>query len=216
MKIVVGVATFNEREPYFLRAVDSIENQTVKPDEVIVYHNGLEEVDKTDNGKFYGLSLLDEPVYYFSIDDDIIYPNWYIEETIKKIEEHKAIVTYHGRKLLGTGLNYYKGHQGYRVLGDVDYEGDIDIAGTGCTAFRTDYFNPTEIHNSNFMRMSDCVFSLEAAKQGKRIVMLPHKKGDFKDLHAPVESSCWGREHRGAVKQMQHADLIYKLKYETY
>lgn len=214
MKIVVGIATFDQREPYFKRAVDSIENQSVKPDEVIVYHNGLEEVDKTDNGKFYGLTLLDEPVYYFSIDDDIIYPHWYIEETLEKIEEHQAIVTYHGRKLLGKGLNYYKGHRGYRCLGDVDYEGDIDVAGTGVTAFRTDYFNPIKIHDSIFMRMSDCVFSLEAAKQGKRIVMLPHKKGDFKDLHAPSESSCHGVESRtGAKKQMQHCDLIYDLKY---
>lgn len=214
MKIVVGIATFDQREPYFKRAVDSIENQSVKPDEVIVYHNGLEEVDKTDNGKFYGLTLLNEPVYYFSIDDDIIYPHWYIEETLKKIEEHQAIVTYHGRKLLGKGLNYYREHQGYPCLRTVDYEGEIDVAGTGVTAFRTDYFNPINIHNSSYMRMSDCVFSLEAAKQGKRIVMLPHKKGDFIDLHAPSESSCHVVEARkGAHYQRKHADAIYKLKY---
>lgn len=213
MKIVVGVATFNEREPYFLRALDSIEKQTVRPDEISIYHNGLEEVDLTDNGKFYGLQFYDEPVYYFSIDDDILYPEWYIEKTIEKIEEHNSIVTYHGRKLLGKGINYYKGHQGYRVLGKVDYEGEIDVAGTGCTAFRTDYFNPTEIYKSQFKRMADCVFSLEAAKQGKKITMIAHKERDFLDLHAPVETSCWGLEHRGAKKQMQHADLIYDLKY---
>jgi hypothetical protein len=36
MKIVVGVATFNEREPYFLRAIDSIEKGTVRPEDIYV------------------------------------------------------------------------------------------------------------------------------------------------------------------------------------
>ena len=213
MKIIVGVATFDEREPYFLRALDSIEKGTIKPDEVSIYHNGLEEVDLTDNGKFYGLQFYDEPIYYFSIDDDIIYPEWYIERTLEAIERYDTIVTYHGRKLTGVGKNYYRGHQGFRVLGDVDKAQVIDVAGTGCTAFKTEYFNPTEIYKSEFKRMSDCVFSLEAAKQRKKITILPHKTGDFKDLHAPVETSCWGREHKGAKNQMKHADAIYKLNY---
>ena len=213
MKIVVGVATFDEREPYFLRAIDSIEKGTIKPDEISIYHNGLEEVDLTDNGKFYGLQFYDEPVYFFSIDDDIIYPEWYIEKTIEMIEKTNSIVTYHGRKLLGKDRNYYKGHQGYRVLGNVDYFGEIDVAGTGCTAFRTDYFNPTEIYKSEHKRMSDVIFSLEAAKQGKRICMIPHKERDFLDLNAPAESSCHAVESRkGAKTQMLLCNQIWDIK----
>ena len=214
MKIIVGIATMNSRKAQLVNAIRSLNEQTIKPDAIHIYNNDEEQHDFTDNAKFHALAKYNEPVYYFSCDDDIFYPNWYIQETIDKIEQYNCIVTYHGRRLLGKGLNYYRGHYGYRCLGDVEDDTLIDVAGTGVTAFRTDYFNPTEIYRSEHKRMSDCVFSLEAAKQNKKIIVLSHKKGDFIDLQADLETSCYGREFRKPVTQGKIADAIYKLNYE--
>lgn len=214
MKIIVGMATIEGREHTLKEAVNSLRNQTVKPDQINFYDNSAKNLtDYSDNAKFLWLKDLKEPVYYFSCDDDIFYPEDYIEKTLRKLNRYNCIVTYHGRKLLGKNLEYYRGHKGFRCLGNVEKDTLIDVAGTGVTAFRTDYFNPTEIYKSEFKRMADCVFSLEAAKQGKKIMVLSHKEGWLRDLHAPYETSCHALERKHPVNQIKHANEIYELNY---
>lgn len=217
MKIVIGIATFDDRQEQLVEAVKSLKNQTVQADEINIYNNSLEVTfggeDLTDNGKFYFLQNYDEPVYYLSCDDDIFYPPNYIERTINAIERYKCIVTYHGRKLVGKNVDYYRGHKGFRCLGEVRETEIIDVAGTGVCGFRTDYYNPTEIYKSEYKRMADCVFSLEAAKQRKKIIILPHKEGWLRDLQAPYETSCHAKERRHPVNQIKHANEIYDLNY---
>ena len=104
MKVVVGMATMPGREQLVIKAVESLKPQC---DHIHVYDNGKEEVDLTDNGKFRFLELYTEPVYYFSCDDDFIYPKDYVSRSIKAIERRKSIITYHGRKLVGKNKNYY-------------------------------------------------------------------------------------------------------------
>ena len=211
MRIVIGMATFNGREEQRREAIKSLQNQTVKPDVINFYDNSSKQVDYTDNAKFIFLKDYNEPVYYFSCDDDIYYSSDYIENTIKAIDKYNCIVTYHGRKLLGLNKNYYRGHKGFRCLGEVKQDEVIDVAGTGVTAFRTDYFNPTEIYKSKDKRMADCVFSLEAAKQKKKIIILAHKAGWLRDLKAPYETSCHAIESKKPVRQGEIANEIYKL-----
>lgn len=212
MKIVIGMATFDERKEQLEEALKSLKNQTVKPDLIHVYNNS-KGTDYTDNAKFKILEELEEPVYYLSTDDDLYYPPDYIEKTINAIERYKCIVTYHGRKLLGLNRDYYRGHKGFRCLGEVAQDEVIDIAGTGVCGFSTKYFNPTEIYKSDYKRMADCVFSLEAAKQNKKIVILAHKKNWIRDLKAPYESSCHALERRRPHKQNAIANEIYKMKH---
>jgi len=132
---------------------------------------------------------------------------------ISKIDMYGTIVTHHGRTLRGLDRDYYRGHYGYRCLGFVPQDTLIDVAGTGVTAFKTDYFNPTELYKQPFERMGDLVFSLEAAKQGKEIMILAHKEGDFIDLKAPEETTCYFREKDDQSKQIAIANEIYKLKH---
>lgn len=209
MKVIAGMATFADRKEQFRRAYKSLVSQV---DELLVYDNSVHSKDLTDNGKFRFLEMFEEPVYYFSVDDDIEYPPKYVEFMIDGIERHNAIVTLHGRKLIGKGRDYYRGHAGWRCFNEVDVEGEIDVAGTGVTAFRTDYFNPTHIYESELMRMSDLVFSLEACKQNKEIILLAHKQGFVKDLQAPKESAIFTREIKNPRIQNSLADEIWDIK----
>lgn len=224
MKIICGMATTAAREKYAAKAKLSLMNNTIKPD-VWVYNNDRNSEDFTDNAKFYALMHVhryEEPTYFFSCDDDLIYPENYIEHTIEQIERFNSIVTYHGRKLVGEDVDYYKGHVGFRCLGEVDDNVTIDVAGTGVTAFRLDYFNPKGIHKAKDKKMSDLVFSLEAAKQKKRITILAHSEGWIKALDIPRELTIHFQEsvklfhaqRRGQPqRQVELANEIYRLNY---
>jgi hypothetical protein len=207
MKIIVGMATTNKRARFAETAVESLVHQA---DEIHVYNNSKEAHDYTDNAKFHALTLFNEPVYYFSCDDDILYPSDYVITMVEAIERTGTIVTHHGRELLGLDRNYYRGHKGFRCLDENNTEQIIDVAGTGVTAFRTDYFNPTEIYKATDKRMSDLVFSLEAAQQSKQITILKHTKNWLKDLRVPQGLSIHFMERKN-TRQNELANEIYNV-----
>jgi glycosyltransferase involved in cell wall biosynthesis len=205
----------NSRKNSLTKVLNCLNKQTIKPDKIYVWNNNEAEFNYTDNAKFEPIRHLDDDTIVFTMDDDIYYPPTYIEDTIKqlKLYNYNAIITYHGRKLLGLNRNYYRGHTAYACLHDVDYQGQIDVAGTGVTCFYTGYFKPIDIYKSEYKRMSDCVFSLEAAKQGKQIIVLKHKRGYLKDICDDVINSCHRLESKDPINQNKIADEIYTIKY---
>jgi hypothetical protein len=211
-KVIIGIATIFGREKALQETLNSLLNQTIQFDEIYVYNNAKREIDLTDNGKFEPLSRLNEPCYYFSCDDDLIYSETYIEDMIRAIQEHKCIVTHHGRKLLGKGRSYFTGHTQFGCLRVNRSTSEIDVAGTGVTAFDTEYFLPAEIYKSNYKRMADCVFSLEAAKQKKKIMILSHELGYIKQIPVDKGTSCFEMERRNPFNQRDIADSIVTLK----
>jgi hypothetical protein len=205
MKRIVGMATTAERLRYANLAIESLRDQC---DEIHLYNNGVELEDLTDNGKFFGLTYYDEPVYYFSVDDDLIYPSNYIEQLVKEIEETQSIVTHHGRILRGENHDYYRGHYAFHCLSEQPNRCKIDVAGTGVTGWRTDYFDASNIWAAEDKLMSDLVFSLEAAKQEKNIMLMPHRNNWFKYLDVPNTI----HEHfmnRSTKRQTEIANEIY-------
>jgi hypothetical protein len=203
MKVIVGIATMKGREESLKRTLESLRGQA---DQIRIYDNAKRDVDLTDNGKFYFLQEYKEPVYYFSCDDDLIYPPNYVKDMIEAIERTGTIVTHHGRILKGKGLKYYQGHRVFQCLRENTKEMLIHVAGTGVTAFRTDYFNPVDLYKSEDKRMSDCIFSLEAAKQGKRITVLQHS-GNYFD-HTDNKETIHSTESRNDWRQSEIADEI--------
>jgi hypothetical protein len=209
MKVVIAIATFKGRESYLKKTLESLQGQA---DEIRIYDNEKRFIDLTDNGKFYFLHEYKEPVYYFTCDDDIIYPPTYVQDMIEAIERAGTIVTHHGRKLIGEGLSYYRGHKAYQCLRENHYEGSIDVSGTGVTAFRTDYFNPINIWASSDKRMSDLVFSLEASRKGKDITVLKHSGDYFRYQNVPANQTIHGTESRRETRQIEIANEIWKRK----
>lgn len=168
MKSIVGLATFEGREKSLQDTIESLKNQV---DEIYIYDNSIKK-DIKDNGKFYGLTKITEPCYYFTCDDDIIYPQNYVETMIDSIETFNCIVTHHG-KIINEG-DYFKSIEQYHFSVRNLEERKLDVAGTAVTAFRTDYFNPKDIINSEDFFVSDLLFAIEAIKQNKNIIHLQH------------------------------------------
>jgi len=207
MKVIVGMATFKGREKACDTALKSLSKQV---DTIYLYDNEKNE-DLADNGKFYGLELIDEPCIYLSCDDDLLYPPNYVEVMVKAIETHKCIVSHHGRILTGLDVDYYSGHKSFRCLDEVRAWQLIDVCGTGVTGFSTEYFNP-QLWDAQDKKMSDLVFSLEAKKQDKRITLLPHSKGWI--THLPIDhSKSIAVTERTNKRQIEIANEIYTLRH---
>ena len=209
--IHIGIATYDGkgRAKSLSQAVASLMGYGAK---LHLYDNSRQLLNTADNGKFYGLTQIKEPCYYFCCDDDLVYPKNYIPSMIEKIKEHNSIVCHHGRILTREGVPYYKGHKSFRCLNDVAKDEQIDVAGTGVTAFDTEYFNPIDLWKAPDLRMSDLLFSLEAKKQGKKIMALQHKTGYIRhSADINLKDTIWAKEQNN-TRLTELADEIFKLK----
>jgi hypothetical protein len=208
IKIVVGMATFAGREQAVERAINSLINQV---DEIVLYDNEVNP-NLYDNGKFYGLKLQRKPCYYFTCDDDLIYPPNYVQTMIVAIEKHKTIVTHHGRIVDSLDVSYYRSHKTFRCLNYNTVECLIDVPGTGVTAFRTDYFNPKQLYKAKDVKMSDIVFGLEAKKQGKKITILRHPSNWIRQIQIDNSKSIHTTEYKREQRQIELTNKIIRLK----
>jgi hypothetical protein len=210
--IVVGMATMKGREREVQKAIASLANNTIPPDDIVLWDN-TKNKDLTDNGKFYVIEKYKHtPCTILLCDDDIIYPYNYIEKCLKEINLHKCIITFHGRKLLGTGRNYYREHKAFSCLNTYPQTIEIDVPGTGVTAFNNSYFNPHQLHEATDKRMSDLVFGLEAAKFGKKIMHIGHMSNWIVAQPIPKELTIYGMESKNCERQNEIADEIYLIK----
>lgn len=229
MIITANIATYPARAESLKRMLKSIEGQF---DEVRICFNECFDLPSkgrqtnaeyelhhtpsenlTDNGKFVFLENIEEPEYYFTLDDDLIYPPDYVNRTIKALQMYGGIITHHGRILNGLDLDYYYAHQIYPCLQDVHTTVKLDVCGTGVTAFDTRNFHPKGLAHSKDKRMSDLIFSLEAAKQNKQIGIIPHKTGWIKAIDNK-ETIHDTETRNGYGRQNQIANEIWKLRYQ--
>lgn len=180
LRVTANIATQPSRYQFLLQMLESIDGQF---DEIRIYLNNYKYIpqelqkyncyigkDLTDNGKFFWSN--NENEYYFTLDDDIIYPPDYVEKTLPLIQDR--IVTYHGRNLYGLNQPYYNNHRVYSFYKNLSKEVKLDVGGTGVMAFSTNNFKPNLWKSPN-MKMSDLIISLEAAVYGLDIICLPRE-----------------------------------------
>jgi len=233
MKVTANIATYPPRKESLKRMLKSIEGQF---DEVRVCFNdwpvkhigeGFHDLDfespikitaciassnHTDNGKFIFLDTVEHPEKYCTLDDDLIYPPDYRKRLEAAIDHYKCIISFHGRQLLGTGLNYYTDHKIFHCIHGVIHDEIVDVVGTGVTGFDTRYFHPKGLANSPDQRMSDLVFSLEAAKQNKQMGVISHAPNWIGHIDNK-ESIFFTEASKGTPRQNQIANEIFQLRY---
>ena len=198
MGTIGALATFKDRIGIVEDTINSLIDQL---DLLLIYCNDEESyhsarrtlagnvkkfrgVNITDRGKFFfckELKGLDH--VYFSMDDDLIYPKDYVSETLKSLQKYnqKAIVSYHGKKLIERGVKSYYAklsdrqyRNDYRVLDRVTDDVAVDIVGAGCTAFNLQYFCPEDLKED---MMTDIEVSCMAERENKKRIVLKHRQG---------------------------------------
>ncbi len=215
--ISANLATIKARKENLQQVVDSLRHQV---DIVRVYGNDYKpklkgsnvEIffgkDYTDNAKFIWLPT--SKGIYLSCDDDIIYPPDYVETILTALKKYpNTWLTFHGRKLKGLNLPYYTGHHSYQCLRNVDADYQVDVPGTGVSAFNTDLikFDATTWRD---YRMSDLRVALELAKKDIRIICLKHNMHWIKSTETYLTQSIHRREQKNN-RQNNLANVIYEL-----
>ncbi len=189
IKVTANIATKRDRFDSLLLTLDSIKGQF---DEIRIYLNDYQDIpeelrsynvflgpDLTDNAKLIWSD--NENEYYFTIDDDIIYPSDYVEKTLPLIGDR--VVCYSGKKINTSCLdNYYANHRDYDTFEKMDEEVDIDIVDTSTMAFNTNYFY-SNLWRTPINKMSDLILSLEATLHQVPIVCLPHQSNWIKRIY---------------------------------
>lgn len=222
MRISCNVATFSKRENTLYRTLPYLLNQTTPFDVIRIYANDYEpdindpriEVytggeDITDRGKFYFYEGLDEPEAYFSWDDDLVMPPDYVEKTLEYLDQHEGIITYHGRKLQGKGLHYYRDHETHHFRWQMGEDVKVDIPGTGCLAFHTDTFTPNVLEYEHD-KMVDVLIGLEAAKQNVLIWCCKHKNNWIESVN--TTTAIYSEMRNDCKVQSKLCDRVYQLR----
>lgn len=168
--ITAQLATIPGREESVKKTKASLKDQV---DNLFIRHNS-----PSDAMKFFGLDKLDG--YLFTCDDDLLYPPDYVETMIRKIEQYgrKALITCHGRTFPKRELkSYYRDKlEGFRCLGTVDRDVQVDSGGTGVMAWHSDLWRP-EMDWFKAPNMADVFIAVEAKIRNIPIICIEHKEG---------------------------------------
>jgi glycosyltransferase involved in cell wall biosynthesis len=137
----------------------------------------------TDNSKgdaFKFLKLEESEGYFLTIDDDLIYPEGYVDHMINKCKEHnnKKIITLHGRSFSSFPISsYYKSaSERYACLENVKNDVVVQFGGTGVMCFHTSLLK-VSIDEFLYPNMADIWIGKLAKQRNIPILCLQHSKG---------------------------------------
>lgn len=231
MKITANIATQESRLDLLSNTIDSIYDQF---DEIRIYFNSMfpneipfsigtrdkvicfaEGIDLADNGKFRFIPEENEDdEYYFTLDDDIIYPSNYVSEILEKIKLYRgSIISYHGRELIKKDCPYYTSHKTFNCFTGHVGDKPIDVPGTGVTGFDTRYFKPTLLYASPYKKMSDLVFAKEAAEKGVPIICIGISGGILVHLKSKTSIARHFSKIKKTPEQDKLANEIFDLRH---
>lgn len=213
MRLVAGMASIRRRESSLNLVVHSLAPQL---DTLFLYLNDYDHIpawlgqfknvipilsthalgDIGDSGKFYMLPQSQgQDVYFFTVDDDIIYPPSYIANSILGLARYdgQAICTYHGRLFYDTALplrGYFNSHlQKQKLLhfnADVYTDETVHFGGTGVMCMDLRHISiPFNIFNKE-RNAADIFVGCYCQLNKMPIVVLAHRKHWL--LPSPLES----------------------------
>jgi len=198
-----GLATMPEREELAIKTIASISPQV---DRMFVVFNEYKKIPAWvdsfpnvepycgsgkwgDAAKFMFVDFCDG--YYFSIDDDLIYPPTYVEDMIEAIDNHDCIVSLTGKWYGSLPVYNWRTDFSVRVhcLKDWVENVIVHVGGTGVMAFHTDFF---DLKFTDFKRknMADIWVAKVAHEQDVPIMALPHKANYLK-YQKPSGKTIW-------------------------
>jgi hypothetical protein len=196
-KIVVNISSY-KRDEGLKKVISSILHKCDKinvalnsfngeiPD--FLYHNKINilitDNSKGDAFKFYFLKNHDD-VFYITLDDDINYPENFIELIIQKCEQYKrkSVITYHGRTFERFPVkSYYSSpSKRFHFLNEVNSDVKIQFGGTGLMCFHTDLLK-IPFDYFKYPNMADIWVGKYCIENNIEIICAEHRKNLFTNI----------------------------------
>lgn len=224
--ITANLATYPARIKSLQKVIESI---LVQVDILNVYLNEYDEIPEflddprincvlgknakgniKDNGKFYFLDKVPDGSYYFTIDDDIIYPKDYVENLIKKLKKYNdsVVVGVHG-------INFNKGCRSFIKDRETEdfrkyllYDRQMMVLGTGTIAFKLGALK--DLSQDHFLSegMADLYFSSYCLQNS--IPLIAIERGEkWLSEYASESSMLW---NDAIIDDSQQTDFIRNKK----
>ena len=192
-KIIYNIASY-KRADTLIKTIQSIYNQC---DIINVALNDYDEIpvelydkkinlfitdnDRGDAYKFY--KLMDSDGYYFTIDDDLIYPENYTKYMVDKVNQYnrRSIITLHARTFNSFPINSFYNSKSsvYHFKQSLAKDRKVQFGGTGVMCFHTDLFKvPIEYFDKP--NMADVWIGKYAKENNIEITCVEHNGGFVK------------------------------------
>lgn len=189
--IVVGICSIKEREVSLYKTLRTLSPQVDKinvvlngytrvPEYASEFDNVVFELSSNERGDANKFKYVSEyGGYFFSCDDDILYPPDYIFRIMEYIKrEPKGIYTYHGRVMTKEVTNFYKDTEQIHFMLEVKEDRKGHIPGTGVCGFDTRVVK-VEYSDFKIANMADIFLGMWAQKNNIPITVINHKRGLF-------------------------------------
>jgi len=204
------MATIPSREDILSKCVNSLLKQ-MKPGDVLhiclsgydhvptcILHNpGIDYVfskdvgDKGDAGKFYWAGKVHG--YYLSVDDDILYPDGYIDTLVNEVERlgRKAVVTFHGINYSNKKMKHLTEREIFSCFANVFKNRWVHAGGSGVMAFHTTTL--PNLTQDIFIKpnMADVCFSKYCQEEKVPIMVVKHLKNYLKLLLVDIKETIF-------------------------
>ena len=173
--------------------------------------------DLGDAGKFYTVGRIKKGVYV-SCDDDLIYPENFVERLLQGLDEFPgAVVGFHGWDAKPKSISYHRDRAiNYHFRQTVEDANYCHVIGTGCTALRV---GDVKMSLSDFERpnMADLWMSKLCNEQGVPRVVLPHER-DWIQYSTKIDKndSLWGKLSRDPEKERFQTDMVNSIRWDKH
>jgi hypothetical protein len=160
-----------------------------------------------ERGKFFWVNQV--AGYYFTVDDDILYPTDYVTKMIEAIERYdrKAIITVHGNNIKHPFINYYKSMEPVLFRSELRQDTSVDFPGTGTMAFHTDTMK-FSIKDFELPYMSDLWLGLLAKQNKVPVIAIQRDRGWLTPMFVP---GIYEQGLKDPLLRKQQVDLIRRF-----
>lgn len=157
--------------------------------------------DIGDAGKFYWVD--DFEGYYFTCDDDLVYPPNYVERILSAIENYKepVVVGWHGSVILTPFTNYYDSNSRRVFSFGAPRSNDtpVHVLGTGCLGFNTRHIK-VKFNDFKTPNMADVYFALLGQDQNVPFIVIKHDKGEIYEIEESQDFSIYQHSSKNVDK----------------
>lgn len=168
--------------------------------------------DLRANGKLLGLACETEPCTFFSVDDDVEYPEDYCGTLESHLASYEggAAVGVHAATLTPPVTSYVSDMKVMHRRGSLDRYVEVDLLGTDSVAFLTGTLT-FDVRRWEHVNLVDLSFAIEARATAVPLVAVPREKGWINPLAERQPDSIWMGARRDDTRQTALARELLEL-----